>query len=107
MNKNNVIALKKPELIITDQITDLLRQGARDLLAQTLEAEIDHFISQYDELKNDRGGQRIVRNGYLSERTVQSGIGSVPIQAFCARDSHPHASERIQFSSTILTHYLR
>ena len=64
--------------IIVDQITDILRQGARNLLAQALEAEIDHFISQYDELKNRLGRQRIVRNGYPPECTVQFGIDLVP-----------------------------
>jgi len=55
MSNDNVIALKKPESIINDQITDILRQGARKMLAQALEAEIDHFISQYDGLKDDHG----------------------------------------------------
>ena len=107
MSEDNVIALKKPESIIVDQITDILRQGARKLLAQALEAEIDHFMSQNGGLKDDRGRQRIVRNGYLPERTIQSGIGSVPVQAPRVRDRHPHAPERICFSSAILPPYLR
>ena len=53
MSNDNVILLKKPESIINDHITDILRQGARKMLAQALEAEIDHFISQYDELNTD------------------------------------------------------
>jgi len=48
MSKDNLIALKKPESIIVDQITDILHQGARKLLAQAMEAENNHFISQYD-----------------------------------------------------------
>lgn len=104
MSEDNVIALKKPESIINDQITDILRQGARKMLAQALEAEIDHFISQYAGLKDDHGRKRIVRNGYLPERTIQSGIGSVPVQAPRARDRHLHAPERIHFSSAILPH---
>ena len=70
MNKDNAITLKEPELIIVDQFTDILHQGVRNLLTPALEAEIDHFISQYDELKDYRGRQRIVRNGYLPECTV-------------------------------------
>jgi putative transposase len=107
MSKDNVVALKKPESIIVDQITEILHQGAKKLLAQALEAEIDHFISQYDGLKDDRGRQRIVRNGYLPERMIQSGIGSVPVQAPRARDRQPYAPERIRFSSAILPTYLR
>jgi putative transposase len=107
MSKDNVVALKKPESIIVDQITEILHQGAKKLLAQALEAEIDHFISQYGGLKDDRGRQRIVRNGYLPERMIQSGIGSVPVQAPRARDRQPYAPERIRFSSAILPTYLR
>ena len=41
-------------------------------MAQALDAEIDRFISQYDELKDNHGRQRIFRSGYLPGRTVQS-----------------------------------
>ena len=66
MNEANIIALKKPEsIIISDQITDILRQGARKMLPQALKAEIDHFISQYAGLKDDHGRKKI----YTIERS--------------------------------------
>ena len=40
MTKDNVIDFKKPEPFIDDPITDILRSGARQLLAQALEVEI-------------------------------------------------------------------
>ena len=46
MSKDNVIDLKKPEPFIDDQITTIIRQGARKLLAQALEAEIELFTNQ-------------------------------------------------------------
>jgi len=51
MSKDNVIDLKKPEPFVDDQITAMIRQGARQLLAQALEVEIELFISQYGDLK--------------------------------------------------------
>jgi hypothetical protein len=72
------------------------------LLTQALEAEIDHFIRQHDGLRDDLGRQRIIRNGYLSERLIHSGIGYVPVQAPRVRDRHPQAAKRIRFSSAIL-----
>jgi len=81
MSQENVIDLKKPEPFIDDQITAIIRQGARTLLAQALEVEIELFINQYAELKDEIGRQRIVRNGYLPEREIQSGIGSLAIKA--------------------------
>jgi putative transposase len=72
-----------------------------------LEAEIDLFINQYKELTDDLGRQRIVRNGHLPERNVQTGIGAVPVKAPRIRDRQGRGSERIIFSSAILPPYLR
>ena len=77
MNQDNVIDLKNPEPFVDDPITAIIRQGARKLLAQALETEIELFTNQYADLKDELGRQRIVRNGYLPERKIQSGIGSV------------------------------
>ena len=71
MSKDNVIDLKKPEPFIDDQITAIIRKGARKLLAQALEAEIELFINQYADLKDEVGRQRIVRNGHLPEREIE------------------------------------
>ena len=107
MSKDNVIDLKKPEPFIDDQITAIIRQGARTLLAQALEVEIELFINQYVDLKDEVGRQRIVRNGYLPEREIQSGIGPLPVKAPRARDRQEDRSKRIHFSSSILPPYLR
>ncbi|MCK5783887.1 MAG: IS256 family transposase [Desulfobacterales bacterium] len=107
MSKDNVIDLKKPEHFVDDPITDILRQGARKLLAQALETEIDIFLNNYKELTDESGHQRIVRNGYLPERNIQTGIGPVPVDAPRVRDRHCEPSNRIRFSSSILPTYLR
>ena len=65
MSQNSVIDLKKPEPFVDDPITEIIRRGARKLLAQALEAEIELFINQYDDLRDELGRQRIVRNGYV------------------------------------------
>ena len=80
MNKDNVIDLKKPEPFIDDPISTLIRHGARKLLAQALETEIELFTNQYVDLKDQIGRQRIVRNGYRPQREIQSGIGPVPVK---------------------------
>ena len=107
MSKDNVIDLKKPEPFINDQITAIIRQGARKLLAQALEAEIELFINQYADLKDELGRRRIVRNGHLPEPEIQSGIGPITVEAPRARDRHGECSKRIHFSSSILPPYLR
>jgi putative transposase len=107
MPKDNVIQLKK-EPFIDDPITDILRSGARKLLAEALEAEIETFISQYRDLKDDQDHRRIVRNGHLPERDIQTGIGPVPVKVPRARDRQPEeGSEPIRYHSSLLPRYLR
>lgn len=107
MSDNNVIELKKPELFFDDPVTEILRKGARELLAQALEAEIEHFIEQYKSLKDECGRKRIVRNGYLPDREIQTGIGAVPVKVPRVRDQNKDTDEKITFSSSILPPYLR
>ena len=108
MPKNNVIELKKPEPFVDDPITDVLRQGARKLLAEALEAEIEGFLSQYAYLKDEQGRQRVTRNGHLPERTIQTGIGPVPVKVPRARDRQPGDEPGpVRFNSTLIPPYLR
>jgi len=106
MSKNNVIDFKKPE--IDDPITDILRQGARQLLTAALEAEIDIFLQQYRDTEDGQGCQRVVRNGYHSEREIQTGLGQIAVRAPRIRDRQAESAEdRIRFTSAILPPYLR
>lgn len=108
MSKNNVIDLKKPEPFVDDPITDILRQGARKLLTAALEAEIENFLSQYKDIADENGCQRIVRNGYLPEREIQTGLGQITVKAPRIRDRQPDPQQgRIRFTSAILPPYLR
>jgi len=108
MGKDNVIELKNPESFLEDPLTDILRQGARQLLAAALEAEVGVFLQQYKEEADDNGRRRIVRNGYLPERMVQTGIGQVTVQVPRIRDRQPDSQRgRIRFRSNILPPYLR
>ncbi|THB78675.1 MAG: IS256 family transposase [Desulfobacteraceae bacterium] len=108
MAKDNLINLKKPESFIEDPITDILRQGARRLLSAALEAEVETFLKQYKDISDNMGWQRVVRNGYLPEREIQTGIGQVQVKAPRIRDRQPDpCSGRIRFTSAILPPYLR
>ena len=108
MEKDNVIELKKPEAFVDDPITDVLRQGARKLLTEALEAEIESFLSHYADLKDEQGHKRITRNGHLPERDIQTGIGPVPVKVPRARDHQPaHEPGPIRFNSSLIPPYLR
>jgi transposase-like protein len=88
---------------VADALTEVLRRGARELLQQAVEAEVAEAIAQFAELKDEQGRQRVVRNGYLPERTIQTGIGKVPVRAPRVRDR----VGELKFSSSILPPYLR
>jgi transposase-like protein len=107
MKQDNVVDLKKKESFIEDPITDILRKGARQLLAQALEVEVGMFLQQFAEMRDELGRQRIVRNGYHSEREIQSGIGPVPVRAPRVRDRESEPTARVHFRSAILPPYLR
>jgi hypothetical protein len=99
VKEDNLVAYRNPgiALPVADALTAVLQRGARDLLQQAVEAEAAELISRYQELKDERGRQRVVRNGHLAERSIQTGIGEVPVKAPRVRD---RAGE-IKFSSNI------
>jgi len=108
MGKDNVIDFKKPEPFVDDPITQVLRTGARKLLTEALEAEIEGFLLQYRALRDNQDRQRVVRNGYLPEREVQTGIGPVAVKVPRARDRQSdHETGPIRFNSSLLPPYLR
>lgn len=88
---------------MADALTEVLRRGAGTLLQQAVEAEVAEVIARFQELKDERGRQRVVRNGHLPERRVQTGIGELPVKAPRVRD---RAGE-LKFNSSILPRYLR
>ena len=106
MPKDNVIDFKKPEPFVDDPITEVLRTGARKLIVEALEVEIQSFLNQDKDLRDHLGRQRVVRNGYLPERDIQTGIGPVTVKVPRARDRQ-RESDPIRFKSSLLPPYLR
>ena len=89
-----------------DVLTDLLRQGAQQLLAQAIEAEVADWIDRHQECRDRAGRRQVVRNGHLPERTITTGVGPVTVKQPRVHDRRPAAS-REKFSSAILPPYLR
>jgi len=78
MKDHNVIALKKEEEI--DLLQGILKDGAQRMLAVAIEAEVEGFIDQYRSLTTANDKAAIVRNGYLPERTIQTGLGNIAVK---------------------------
>ena len=105
MNNNNVLELKNPGVsnAVRDTLTEVLRDGARTLLAQAVEAEVAEFLARHQGEQDAAGRSRMVRNGYLPERTIQTGIGQVAVTAPRVHDR----AGRLRFNSSIVPRYLR
>jgi putative transposase len=108
MKKRSRTEQKNPDEYTEDPLTAVLRKGARDLLAQAVETEATAFLAAHAAIRDDEGHQMIVLNGHLPERTMQTGIGAIPVCGRRVRDQRkiPKAA-RIQFTSQILPRYLR
>ena len=106
MTKDTVVAFRAPTGFSPDPLTDLLRHGARQLIAQAVEAELNGFLAAPADQTDAAGRKRLVRLGHLSERDVQTGFGAVPVKVPRVRDRAPQG-ERRKFTSTILPPYLR
>ena len=104
MSKDTIIEFKTPEATKTDPLTDLLRAGAQQLIANAVEAELLELLGQYTDSKDEQGRQVIVRNGYLPAREIQTGIGSVKVKVPKIRD---RSGSGVCFHSSLLPPYLR
>ena len=103
----NVVRLRQPDKI-DDPLTDVLRAGARRLLAQAVELEAEAFLAEMRELRLPDGRDRLVRHGHGPERMIQTGIGPVAVSRVKIRDRGAvDATDRIRFSSSILPKWAR
>jgi transposase-like protein len=84
----------------------VLRDGARQMLTEAIEAEVARYLTDRENLIDDQGRRLVVRNGHLPARTLQTPVGAVPVKQPRVRDRRP-AGEREVFQSSILPPYLR
>lgn len=103
MGNDTIVELRTPEEF-EDGLTQLLRSGARRLIAEAVEAELAEFLERFRDRKDEQGRQAVVRNGYLPERQIQTGIGTVAVKVPKTRD---RTGSGIRFQSQLLPPYLR
>ena len=89
---------------IQDSLTELLRQGARGLIEKAVEAELQGLLDQYENVTDLGGRQAVVRNGYLPERDLLTGLGPVPVRIPKVRD---RSGSGIKFNSALVPPYVR
>ncbi len=103
MGKDSVVEFRAPEAI-EDPLTELLRTGARQLIQQAIEAELAELLAQYERAVDDRGWRVVVRNGYLPEREILTGVGPVSVKVPKVRS---RGEETVVFRSALVPPYVR
>ena len=76
------------------------------MLQIAIEQEVDEFVATYQDKKLADGRQRIVKNGYLPERGIHTGIGTVQVEMPRTRDRSSEA-EKIVFASNWIPKHMR
>ncbi len=93
--------------VSTDPLTEVIRRGARELLAQAIEAEVAEHIDAHAHRVDGRGHRQVVRNGHACPRKVITGIGPIEVVMPRVHDRRPACGGREKFTSKILPPYLR
>lgn len=105
MTEDNVIQFNDPaksSSSFTDTLTEIARAGAQQMLTIALQAEVDEYITQHQATLSN-GHQRLIKNGYLPERRVQTGIGDIAVKVPRVKDK----KKAIKFSSSIVPPYMK
>jgi putative transposase len=106
VEEDSVVALPRPGASVTDDpLLAVLREGARRMLMQAVEAEA--FLAAHVDVVDAQGRRRLVRNGHGPERQIQTGIGPLAVRRPKLRDRGAGGDEPIRFTSAILPAYLR
>lgn len=94
---------KHSSIFFKDALDETLREGARRMLQQAIECEVDEYVSSHKHLRERDHRQSVIRNGHLPQRVIQTGVGPIEVSQPRVRDRREGSS----FSSTILPKYAR
>jgi len=100
--------LQGPEASAKDVLTEILRDGAREMLGKAIEAEVADYIAVHAHQRDADGHRLVVRNGHACERDLQTGLGAISVQQPRVNDRRvDDDGNRFRFMSNILPPYLR
>lgn len=102
MKEGNKTQSEEP--VSRDTLTELLRTGARQLLAHALAAERAELLAQYADQQDEQGRAMVVGSGYHPEREIQTGLGPVSVQVPKVRSRQ---GPPITFHSALVPPYVR
>jgi transposase-like protein len=77
------------------------------MLQAAINGEVDEFLAQHAERRDEAGRRLVVRNGHLPQRTLLTGAGPLELSQPRVRDNSPDPESRVHFSPSVLPAYLR
>ena len=92
---------------VATTLAQLVRLGAQRMLQQALEEEVNAFLGEHAEVRDDGDRRLVIRNGHVPERELLTGAGALEVRQPRVRDRRTDSDERVRFSSSILPPYLR
>jgi putative transposase len=103
VREDTVVTLPRPGTsIVDDPLLAVLQDGARRMLMQAIEVEVEAFLAAHAELEDEQGRRRLVRNGHAPERQIQTGIGPIEVRRPKVRDRGAGDAAPIRFASAVL-----
>lgn len=103
MDKNNIVELEGREQN-ADPVTQLLRNGAKKLIEQAIETELQELLALHSGRRTDDDRAGVVRNGYLPQRQLQTHLGPVTVRIPKVRAK---TGEPVTFRSALVPPYVR
>lgn len=88
----------------TDSLTDLIRAGAQQLIAQALKVEVAELLATYADQRDEQGHASVVLSGHQPARAIQTGIGPVTVQVPKVRSRQ---GTPVTFHSALVPPYVR
>jgi transposase-like protein len=90
-------------------IDEIVREGARRMLAAALEAEVAAYVGQFIDERDEAGRRLVVRNGRAEPRQVMTSAGAIDVHAPRVNDKRVNEAtgERKRFASAILPAWCR
>ncbi len=89
-------------------LDEIARQGARRMLAEALEAEVQDYLDAARAERDEQDRALVVRNGHANGRQILLGAGAVEVKAPRVNDRRVNEhGERRRFKSVILPPYMR
>src|SRR5690606_33476106 len=88
-------------------LDELVRTGAQRMLQAAIDAEVEDFLAQHADRRDEQGRRLVVRNGHLPSREILTGAGPLDVSQPRVRDKSPDKENRVTFSPSVLPPYLR